>query len=84
MSHFVVGDDATGIGISKAALDHQAECQFPNEFLSGTFVGLLQQQMDEVFLWRGHGLNLAPTGSHLQSRQAGTPTLKLARLSHTK
>jgi hypothetical protein len=34
MCHFVVGDDATGIGISKAALDHQAESQFPNEFLS--------------------------------------------------
>jgi hypothetical protein len=70
MRHFVVGDDATGIGISKAALDHEAESQFPNELLSRTVVGLLLQQMDEVFLWRGHGLNLAPTGGNLQSRQA--------------
>jgi hypothetical protein len=84
MSHFVVGDDATGIGISKAALDHQAECQFPNEFLSGTVVWLLQQQMDEVFLRRGHGLNLAPTDGNLQRRQAGMRTLKLARLSNNK
>ena len=59
MRHFVVGDDATGIGISKAALDHQAESQFPNEFLTGTVVWLLQQQMDEVFLRRGHGSNRA-------------------------
>jgi hypothetical protein len=84
MRHFVVGDDATGIGISKAALDHQAESHLPNEFLSGTVVRLLQQQMDEVFLRRGHGLNLAPTGGNLQSRQAGTPTLKPARLSNNK
>ena len=84
MRHFVVGDDATGIGISKAALDHQAESQLPNEFLSGTVVWLLQQQMDEIFLRRGHGLNLAPTGGNLQSRQAGTPTPKLARLSNNK
>ena len=76
MRYFVVGDDATGIGISEAALDHQAESQLPNEFLPGTVVWLQQQQMDEIFLWRGHGLNLAPTGGNLQRRQAGMPTLK--------
>jgi len=30
MGHFVVRDDATGIGIGKATRDHYAECQFPD------------------------------------------------------
>jgi len=33
MDHFVVGDDATGIGIGKATVDHQAESQLPDQFL---------------------------------------------------
>ncbi len=59
MRHFIVGDDATGIGIGKTTLDHQAESEFPDEFFAGTVVRLLLQQADEIFFWRGHVRNLA-------------------------
>ena len=54
MSHFVVRDDATGIGVGKATLDHHAERQLPDELFMGAVVGLLLQQADEVFFGCGH------------------------------
>ena len=44
MGHVVIGDDATGIGVGKSTLNHQAEGKLPHEFLAGTVVGLLLQQ----------------------------------------
>jgi len=41
MSHFVVRDNATGIGIGKATLDHHAERQLPNQLFMRAVVGLL-------------------------------------------
>jgi len=79
--HIIVGDDATGIGIGKATLDHEAECKFPDKFLAGTVVRLLLQQAHEIFFWRGHVRNLAPTGSHLQRRAPAAPTANCAHLA---
>ena len=67
MGHFVVGDDATGIGIGKATLDHHAECQRPDQLLMRAVVGLLLQQADEVFFGCGHEQTLAPTNGKFQS-----------------
>jgi len=81
MRHFIVGDDATGIGIGKATLDHEAECKFPDKFLAGTVVRLLLQQAHEIFFWRGHVRNLAPTGGNLQRQAPAVPTANRARLA---
>jgi hypothetical protein len=43
MGHFVVRDDATGIGIGKATLDHHAERQLSDQLFMRTVVGLLLQ-----------------------------------------
>ena len=67
MSHFVVGDDATGIGIGKATLDHHAERQLPDQLFMRTVVGLLLQQADEVFFGCGHERTLAPANGKFQS-----------------
>ena len=60
MGHFVVGDDATGIGIGKATLDHDAERQLPDQLFTRAVVGLLLQQADEVLFGCGHARTLAP------------------------
>jgi hypothetical protein len=60
MGHFVVGDDATGIGIGKATLDHHAERQLSYQFFVRAVVRLLEQQADEIFFGCGHGRTLAP------------------------
>jgi hypothetical protein len=73
MSHFVVRDDATGIGVGKATLDHHAERQLPDELFMGAVVGLLLQQADEVFFGCGHERTLAPAEAHVLS----LPTLSL-------
>jgi hypothetical protein len=69
MGHFVVGDDATGIGIGKATLDHQAERQLPDQLFTRAVVGLLLQQADEVLFRRGHARTLAPAADKFQSNR---------------
>ena len=69
MGHFVVGDDATGIGIGKATLDHHAERQLPDQLFTRAVVGLLLQQADEVLSGRGHERTLAPAAAKLQSNR---------------
>jgi organic hydroperoxide reductase OsmC/OhrA len=69
MGHFVVGDDATGIGIGKATLDHHAERQLPDQLFMRAVVGLLLQQADEVFFGCGHERTLAPADGKHQSRR---------------
>jgi len=54
MGHFVVGDDATGIGVGKATCNHQAERQLPDELFMRAVVGLLLKQANEVFFGRSH------------------------------
>ena len=66
MGHIVVGDDATGIGIRKATLDHHAERQLPNQLFMRAVVGLLLQQADEIFFGSGHGRTLAPADCKFQ------------------
>ena len=67
MGHFAVGDDATGIGIGKATLDHHAERQFPDQLFARAVVGLLLQQADEVLFGCGHEQTLAPAEAKFQS-----------------
>lgn len=67
MSHVVVRDDATGIGVGKATLDHHAERQLPDELFTRAIVGLLLQQADEIFFGCGHGRTLAPAEAHVLS-----------------
>jgi len=43
MGHYVVGDDAPGIGIGKATLDHHAKRKLPDQLFTRTVVGLLLQ-----------------------------------------
>jgi hypothetical protein len=69
MGHFVVWDDATGIGIGKATRDHHAECQLPDQLFVRAVVGLLLQQADEVFFGCGHERTLAPGYGKHQSRR---------------
>lgn len=69
MDHFVVGDDATGIGIDKATLDHHAERQLPDQLFTRAVVGLLLQQADEVLFGCSHEQTLAPAAAKFQSNR---------------
>jgi hypothetical protein len=44
MGHVIIRDDATGIGVGKSTLDHQAERELPHEFFARTVVRLFLQQ----------------------------------------
>ena len=79
MSHFVVRDDATGIGVGKATFDHHADRQLSDELFTRAIVGLLLQQADEVFFGCGHGRTLAPAEAHVLSLQ--TRSLETWRVS---
>jgi len=69
MGHFVVWDDATGIGIGKATLHHHAERQLPDQLFMRAVVGLLIQQADEVLFRCGHERTLAPAEAKFQSNR---------------
>jgi len=81
MCHFVVRDDATGIGIGKATLDHHADRQLPDQLFMRAVVGLLLQQADEVIFGCGHERTLAlADGSGTDASGAGVPAHSALRL----
>ena len=80
MGHFVVGDDATGIGIGKATLDHDAERQLPDQLFTRAVVGLLLQQADEVLFGCGHEQTLAPAAAKFQSSREPAHCANVVRM----
>ena len=83
MGHFVVGEDATGIGIGKATLDHHTERQLPHQLFMRAVVGLQLQQADEVFFGCDHERTLAPAdGLGTDARGAGVSAPAVLRLRH--